>query len=293
MTPTSEVEIIRRIGRMSAGRSGRSVIKGIGDDCAVIRPTPNSDLVFTTDFLIQDHHFTLATHKPEAIGHKALARSLSDLAAMGSEPLFCLVSLALPKPLTGKWVDKFYKGLLALADQYRITLAGGDLSKLDKVVVDVMCCGRVPRGAALLRSSAKPGHAVYVTGALGSAAQSGWQRAPEPRIEAGLKLRGLASAAMDLSDGLSLDLARLCTESEVSAVISAAALPVAPRANLHQALNGGEDYELLFTAPPTVKIPKRIGKLPLTKIGSITPGKPGQVRMDGRLLPPAGYDHFA
>src|ERR1700761_3192804 len=177
-----ELEIIRKIGNRRQHKS-RSIIQGIGDDCAILRPDSKSDLVFTTDFLLEDRHFTLQTHSPEAVGHKALARSLSDLAAMGSDPVFCLVSLALPVRLTDEWIDRFYGALLKLALQHKIVLAGGDLSKFDKIIVDVMCCGRSPRGQALLRSGAKPGDGIFVTGALGAASASNWLRPPEPRID--------------------------------------------------------------------------------------------------------------
>jgi thiamine-monophosphate kinase len=286
-----ETDIVRRLGELRQYRN-RAVIEGIGDDCAVVRPAPDSDFVFTTDFVLEDRHFTLKEHKPEAIGHKALARSLSDLAAMGSEPVFCLVSLALPANLAGKWIDGFYKGLLTLAREHKITLAGGDLSRFDKVIVDVMCCGRVPKGKALLRSGANLGDNIYVTGVLGAAAASNWSRPPEPRVAAGRRLRGLASACMDLSDGLSLDLTRLCTESGVGAEILSASIPIARGANLDQALNGGEDYELLLTAPPSVRIPKKIGTLPLTRIGGIISRKKPAITLDGYPLRPAGFDHF-
>jgi thiamine-monophosphate kinase len=287
-----EADIVRRLARLRQSRNP-AVIEGIGDDCAVVRPSPGSDLVFTTDFLIEDRHFALRTHTPESIGHKALARSLSDLAAMGSDPVFCLVSLALPAHLTEDWIDRFYKGLLRLAREYKITLAGGDLSKFDHVIVDVMCCGRVPTGSALLRRGARPGDGLYVTGTLGAAAASNWLREPEPRITAGRKLRGLASSCMDLSDGLSLDLTRLCLESGVSAELSSHSIPVAAGAVIEQALHGGEDYELLFTASPGVRVPSHIAKLRVTRIGDIGRKKTPAVLLDGRPLPAAGFDHFS
>jgi thiamine-monophosphate kinase len=283
-----EVDLVRRIRALAASAyQNRAVREGIGDDCAVIRPTPGSDLVFTTDFVLEGRHFYLETHSAADIGHKALARSLSDLAAMGSEPVFCLVSLAIRPELASRWVDRFYKGLLALAKKHKITLAGGDLSRFDKVVVDVMCCGRVPRGKAILRSGAKPGHRIYVTGTLGAAAHSGWRLRAEPRIAAGLRMQGVASAAIDISDGLSIDLHRLCLESKVSAEIESAKIPVAPGATFEQALHGGEDYELLFTAPK-----QKIHRLAATAIGTITRGNSGKVRLDGSLLKPQGFDHF-
>lgn len=272
-----EVEIVERIRKMASGGRHSSVIRGIGDDCAILRPRANEDLVFTTDFVLEGRHFTLDAHRAADIGHQALARSLSDLAAMGSEPVFCLVSLAVPSKLSGAWVKGFYKGLLSLANQHKITLAGGDLSRFDKVIADVMCCGRVPRGKAMLRSGAKPGHAIYVTGELGRSAR------PEPRVTEGIALRRSGvRAAIDISDGLVIDLHRLCVESKVSAEIDQ--VPVARGASLDQALYDGEDYELLFTALP--------GKFPATRIGTIQSGTPGEVRFQGKRLRPKGFDHF-
>ncbi len=298
-----EIAIIDLIRQLSAkSYRDKSIVKSIGDDCAILRPRINEDLVFTTDFLLEGRHFELATHTAADIGHKALARSLSDLAAMGSEPVFCLVSLAIPQALTSRWVKGFYRGFLALASKYRITLAGGDLARFDKVLVDVMCCGRVPRGKALTRSGGQPGDSIYVTGELGASAHGlatrrgpSWRRhlRPEARIAAGILLRRLgATACLDLSDGLSLDLARLCRESQVSAEVCSG-IPIARHATLSEALHGGEDYELLFTAPPGKKIPAQLGPLAVTHIGIITRGKPGRVRLNGRPLVSKGFDHFA
>ena len=298
-----ETAIVDQIRRFSSGKfNGKQIIKGIGDDCAVLRPRSGEDLVFTTDFVLEGRHFTLDTHTAADIGYKALARSLSDLAAMGSEPVFCLVSLAVPAEGAARRVKGFYRGLLSLASKYKITVAGGDLSRFEKMLADVICCGRVPSGRALLRSGAQPGDQVYVTGELGGSAhglatRSGksWRRhlRPEPLIEAGIALRKLGvTACMDLSDGLSLDLARLCRESNCSAEIRNV-LPVAKGATFEQALHGGEDYELLFTAPPNRKIPPRIAQLPITRIGQITRGKSGQAVFEGRLLKSKGFDHFA
>ncbi len=258
--------------------------------------------MFTTDFVLEGRHFTLDTHTAADIGHKALARSLSDLAAMGSQPVFCLVSLAVPSRLSSRWVRGFYRGLLSLAERYGTTLAGGDLAQFDHVVADVMCCGRVSQGRALLRSKAKPGDRIYVTGELGGsahglAAKRGkhWRRhlRPEPRVTAGLALRRFrASACMDLSDGLALDLHRLCLESGVNAELSGT-LPIAHGASLDEALRGGEDYELLFTAPAQARIPVEIAGLPVTRIGRITTGNHGEIQFGGRPLPVGGFDHFA
>ncbi len=295
MTETKIVERIRKLA--STGHRNKGIVEGIGDDCAIVRPKAGADLVFTTDFVLQGRHFNLDTHKAADVGHKALARSLSDLAAMGSKPVFCLVSLAIPDELSGKWTQQFYEGLLALANRYQITLAGGDLSRFDNVIADVICCGRVPQGKALLRSGAKSGDRIYVTGelggsALGLATKKGkaWKRhlRPEPQIEAGLALRKLGvSACMDISDGLSLDLHRLCLESGLSAELSPT-IPMAKGATLDQALHGGEDYELLFTAPGKKKISAELG----TAVGVVADGNPGQVTYEGQVLMPGGFDHF-
>jgi thiamine-monophosphate kinase len=297
-----ETAVVDRIRKLAAHTTDtKTLIRGIGDDCAILRPRPKHDLVFTTDFVLEGRHFHLDTHTPADIGHKALARSLSDLAAMGSEPLFCLVSLALPASLGERWVDGFYRGLLRLASRWRIALAGGDLARFDHVVADVMCCGEVPRGKALERGGARPGHCIYVTGELGGSARGlstrkgmAWKRhlRPEPRIAAGLLLRGLrASSCMDLSDGLALDLHRLCRESGVTANLTGT-VPIARGASLDDALYGGEDYELVFTAPPKVKIPGELGTLRVTEIGEIATGRPGRVTWAGDVLQPKGFDHF-
>jgi thiamine-monophosphate kinase len=248
--------------------------------------------VFTSDFVLEDRHFTLKTHTAAAIGEKALARSLSDLAAMGAEPVFCLVSLAVPAKLGGPFVKRFYEGLLRTAKRYSISLAGGDLGRFDKVIADVMCCGRVPRGKAMLRSGAKVGHRVFVTGKLGAAAHAfhaGRPILPKPRLAEGAALRKLGvSAAIDLSDGLSLDLARLCLASKVSAEIDSVRLPIARGATLDEALHGGEDYELLVTAAPKIRMPAGV-----TEIGVVTRKQSAPVIINGHPLQSKGFDHFA
>ena len=292
MLETRIVDGIRKLALR--GPKNNQILTGIGDDCAVLRPRANEDLVFTTDFVLEGRHFTLDTHSAADVGHKALARSLSDLAAMGAEPVFCLVSLGVPDSLGSSWVTRFYKGLLTLANRFSIRLAGGDLARFDNVIADVMCCGRVRRGKAILRSGARPGDLIYVTGTLGGPAHAKWRAhvRPEPRIEAGLALRRFrVSSGMDLSDGLALDLHRLCVESKVSAELRLP-LPLARGASLEEALHGGEDYELLFTTPPRARIPAAIEHVPITCIGVITSGKHGSLRLDGRPLQPKGFDHF-
>jgi thiamine-monophosphate kinase len=250
----------------------------IGDDCAVIRPPAGQDLLFTTDLSIEGVHFTRES-SAEEIGARAVARSLSDIAAMGGTPLYCLVSMALAPWTDEPWIDGFYRGVNQLLRKVKASLAGGDISHAGQLVCDVMICGAVAKGKALRRSGAGPGDILYVSGPLG-----GWRhkRAIVPRLELGRKLVGLATACMDISDGLALDLHRLCLESRVAAELDN--VPLLKGATLDQALHDGEDYELLYTAPQRAKAPG-------IRIGRIVKGKPGAVRFQGQALPPTGYDH--
>ena len=297
-----EGRLTERLRRLAAIPRGSSLVAGIGDDCAIFRsPGGREDLLFTTDFLLEDTHFRRTTHGAADVGWKALARGLSDIAAMGGQPRFCLVSLALAPWCDAAWVNGFYAGLLRLARREGAVLAGGDLSHAAITACDVVVCGAVPRGTALRRDGAGAGDAIYVSGALGGSALGmaegqgrAWRRhlRPEPRLALGRFLRETvhATAAMDLSDGLSLDLARLAKASGLGAEI--AAPPIWHGATLAQALDGGEDYELLFTAPPRARVPTAFRGVPLTRIGSMIQRKPGTVVLDGRPLAPGGYDHF-
>ncbi|MCC6362243.1 MAG: thiamine-phosphate kinase [Bryobacterales bacterium] len=296
----SELALVERI-RRSAGRS-RQLSLGIGDDCAIYTPVAGEELLFTTDLLIEDVHFQRETHVAADVGYKTLARGLSDIAAMGGAPKFCLVSLALAEWTDERWVDGFYKGLLELARGTKTALAGGDLARAGKVMADVVVCGSAPAGTALRRSGAKPGDGIYVSGALGGSALGlesrkgkAWKKhlRPEPRLKVGAALRARwgATSCMDLSDGLSIDLHRLCVESRVSAELDGD-LPVFPGATVAQALHGGEDYELLFTLPAGGKAPGSIAGVPLTRIGRVRRGHAGRIRIEGFELQPLGYDHF-
>ncbi|HWE52344.1 MAG TPA: thiamine-phosphate kinase [Bryobacteraceae bacterium] len=282
---------------------GSPVVLGIGDDCAIYRPRGSADdLLFTNDTIVEDIHFQRGSHKPAELGRKALARGLSDIAAMGGSPRFCLVALCVPGWASDRQLDGFFQGILALAAETGTVLAGGDLSHGDRLFCDVTVGGSVPRGTALRRDGARPGNDLYVSGrlggsALGLATKKGkaWKRhrTPEPRLELGRFLRETlrATAAMDLSDGLSLDLRRLCLASGVAAEI------VEPLrfqgASSEQALHGGEEYELLFAVREGTKVPAHFGDLPLTKVGGIRRGTAGDVRLNGVPLTPLGYDHFA
>ena len=289
------------------------LIRGIGDDCAVLRPPRRHEVLITTDFSLEDVHFRRAWHPPESAGHRCLARGLSDIAAMGGEPLAAFLSLALPADLPQRWADGFLGGLLKLAAGFKVPLAGGDIAQSPAgVLADIMVVGSVPQGRALLRSGARAGDAIYVTGSLGaSAAVIQLLRAgkklrpsqhrphfyPEPRIAVGrvLRERRLATAAIDLSDGLSTDLSHICEESGVGAVVYAESIPVAQGATLDLALHGGEDYELLFTVPPRTRVPAEIAGIAVSRIGEIIRGDGAFLadrRGRRRPLPPRGWEHF-
>jgi thiamine-monophosphate kinase len=274
----NELEWVERI-RKIAGRS-RNLQLGIGDDCAIFRPRPGEDLLFTTDQMIEGVHFKPSA-PPATIGERALARSLSDIAAMGGKPRFCLVTLAVPKSKAAKWMDAFYRGLLRLARRTGTALAGGDLAHSEKVHCDVMVCGAVATGKALRRDGARQGDSLYVSGRLGKP----WDRRVMPRLALGEKLAGRATSCIDLSDGLSLDLHRLCVASGVAAALDR--IPVAAGSTIDRALNGGEDYELLFTLPAGAAAPKGT-----RCIGTIIRGNAGTIHLRGRLIAPSGYDHF-
>ena len=275
----NELELVHQIQKM-AGTSASNLVVGIGDDCAVYRPRAGEDLLFTTDQMIEGVHF-LPTAKPADVGERALARSLSDIAAMGGVPRFCLVTLAMPKERSGKWALAFYRGLLRLANKTGTALAGGDLAQTDRVHVDVMVCGSVAKGKALRRDGARPGDLIYVSGRLGRP----WETRIQPRLALGQTLVGKATACMDLSDGLSLDLHRLCVASGAAAELDT--VPVYRGSTLERARHGGEDYELLFTLPARARAPKGTHLL-----GRIVKGQPGQVIFQGRAVDPKGYRHF-
>jgi len=298
------------------GRGGR-VITGIGDDCSVLRIPPGHETLVTTDFNLEGIHFRREWHPPESVGHRCLARGLSDIAAMGGEPIAAFLSLGLPAKLPQGWVDKFLRGLLKLASEFSISLAGGDTSQSPNgILADVVVVGSIPKGKAVLRSGARPGDRIYVTGSLGGSAMAldvlysgrrlkagNYQShfGPVPRVEAGqfVRSRGWASSMIDISDGLSTDLSHLCEESGVGAEIESRAIPRASvgsparQVDLKFALHGGEDYELLFTSSKA--IPSPIAGVNVTEIGRITRGKPIVLIDDSgakRRLRPDGWQHF-
>lgn len=297
----TEDTILAALRKRLPASSGHLLL-GIGDDAAIYRPKAGHDLVFTTDMMHEERHF-LRGYPAEAVGWKALARGLSDIAAMGAKPEFALLSLALGPWVRARWVDAFYNGFLELAVQYKLPLAGGDLARAAHTSMDVVVAGSVPEGAAFRRDGARPGDTVYVSGQLGGgslglrrprhqAARSRHLR-PQPRIALGLALRkrNIPSAMMDLSDGLSTDLHRLLAASGVAAILDAP-LPVFPGATEDDALHGGDDYELLFTVRPGVRVPGTLAGQPLTPICKVVAGQAGACHRHGALLQPLGWDHF-
>ncbi|HEY1808469.1 MAG TPA: thiamine-phosphate kinase [Acidobacteriaceae bacterium] len=323
-----ELALIAAIRRQAAHLPASAGLRlGIGDDCAILRPRDGHEICVTTDFTLENVHFRRDWHSPESVGHRCLARGLSDLAAMGAQPIAVFLSIALPARLPPRWLDRFLHGFLALAARHRTPLAGGDTaaSESGSIAADIVAVGEVPAGSAVLRSGARPGDALYVTGSLGGAAAELRQISrnprrfsrmnstsadhphlyPEPRLAATRRLRQFAHAAIDISDGLSTDLTHLCQESGVAALLDEELLPIHPLAGscpdaLKLALHGGEDYELLFTAGSSLRVPRSIAGVPVHRIGTIRRRRPGQPLIllktrDGSLQPvtAAGWQHFA
>jgi len=314
--PLGEQKLIQQIRRSTRKYKGKSVVTGIGDDCAVLRVPSGHELLVTTDFTIENVHFRRDWHRPELVGRRCLTRGLSDIAAMGGEPLAAFLSLAVSGDVPQKWVDRFLKGLLELADEFKVPLAGGDTAEsAGGIQADIVVVGSVPKGKAVLRSGAKAGQQIYVTGELGGSAAVLAQLAeskpvaaeylghfcPQPRVAVGqwLRRRRIASAMIDLSDGLSTDLEHICQESHVGAEIEAAAIPraqVGPgkmRVALNLALHGGDDYELLFTS--AAQVPSRIAGVRVTRIGRTTRSAGMRlIEADGKARPlqAAGWEHF-
>ncbi len=328
-----EFDLIARYFTRPARPDG-AVALGVGDDCALLAPAPGMQLAVSSDMLVEGRHFFAGTD-PERLGHKALAVNLSDLAACGARPLAFTLALALPQ-VDAAWLEGFSRGLLQLADAHGCELVGGDTTQ-GPLTICITIFGEVPAGQALLRSGARPGDDIYVSGTLGDArlALEALQdqaaaaalpaetltaarlrlEAPTPRVALGLALRGVASAAMDVSDGLLGDLGHILRASGVGAcvdtsitinLIACSALSESVTSHfdlkfLHQCtLAGGDDYELLFTAPPAARAAVAAAgqacSTPVTRIGRIE-AEPGVRLIDGQGQPVlhryASFDHFA
>lgn len=324
MSLPGEFELIRRYFAPLAGPGSLKLT----DDAAVVDLQPGWSLVATTDTVIAGVHF-LADDPPDLIARKALRVNLSDLASMGAEPLGYLLVTALPAGIDENWVAQFSRGLAQDQAEFSISLLGGDTAFTPgPLSLTITALGQVERGKALLRSGAKPGDRVYLSGTIGDSAFGlklakgepltlspsekssllDRYRLPQPRLGLGRRLIGVASAAMDVSDGFAADLGHICQASRVGALVEAAKMPVSPalrsvlevgEASLVEVATGGDDYELLFTAPAAVEL--LLGRiatelaLPLTAVGEIR-REPGVIVLDqnGRAveLGPGGYRHF-
>jgi thiamine-monophosphate kinase len=373
----TEHDFIRRIREQTRSRKHSSrLVTGIGDDASVVNQIANRDLLVTTDLLIEGVDFYRDAAPARMLGHKALAVSLSDIGAMGGRPFWSLLSIGMPtETWQDNFKDEFFSGYFELADQFAVTLAGGDVSRTKEgIVIDSIVLGEATSGAAILRSGARPGDQIYVTGTLGGAAaglkliemgarlgNSGvtslpraskrggptvsegsavdeWvssptvregvkvegadaaelkaierlllrQLRPSPRVGWGIVLgeEGIAGAMIDISDGLSSDLAHLCEESNVGVLIDSASVPIDRDVTqlcgrraldpLMLALHGGEDFELLFTVHPdnVARLPKRVDGVAISRIGEVT-DQPGKIRITEKNrvwdLQPEGFEHF-
>jgi thiamine-monophosphate kinase len=335
--------ILKLREQMKSRKASPRVLCGIGDDAAVITQSLGRDSLITADLLIEGIDFHRGATSPRLLGHKALAVSLSDIAAMGARPAYSLVSLGLPEDIWDtSFKERFYEGYLALAEKFSVTLVGGDISRASQIVIDSILVGELSSGTAVMRSTARAGDQLFVTGALGGAAaglklielgarlsdlpgersetDQGETAAidslllrqlrPDARVGWGVVLgdERLATAMIDISDGLSSDLNHLCRESAVGAVIDAAAIPVDPNVirlcgrraldPLALALHGGEDFELLFTVSPenVSRLPRKVDGVAAARIGEITDGT-GHVRIREKNrewdLRPEGFAHFS
>ena len=339
-SPRSEFDFIKSLRQRVASTRVKtdSLVSGIGDDAAVVRSSSGRDSIISADLLVEDIDFRRTTIPPYLLGHKALAVSLSDIAAMGARPLWSLTSIGLPDDVwQTDFIDRFYDGLLDLANHYGVQLIGGDTSRTnERIVIDSVVSGECAMDAAVMRSGARPGDQLFVTGSLGAAAaglrliERGAHLAeqnladedsqkldhvllrqlrPEPRVGWGLVLgeEQLATAMIDLSDGLSSDLNRLCEASGAGALIGSASLPIDNYVTelcgrraldpLQLALHGGEDFELLFTVRPAdvSRLPRRVDGIEIKRIGEIVDASRGVKVSEGARvweLKPGGWAHF-
>lgn len=310
----NEQEIIQRY--FTQPLKDPAITLGIGDDAAIIAPPAEHELVITTDTMVEGSHFTVEM-PPVDLGYKLMAVNLSDMAAMGAEPKWATLNITLTT-LDESWLQSFSEGLLDCAQMYKVALIGGDLTKGMQLNASVQLIGIVPNGTALTRNGAQVGDQIFVTGTIGAAATALQELQlhhyahdcltaelyqalyhPQPRIELGIALRSLANCAIDISDGLLHELKLLCNVGDVGARLQLDQLPCTELVDPHTGLIGGEDYELLFTAPANCseKINNLIDQFdcPITEIGEIIAGNAIEIRQQGRPVEVpkcSGFDHF-
>jgi thiamine-monophosphate kinase len=316
----NEDALLKRVETVFSGQDAGAIRLGIGDDAALIAPRRGYETVLTCDWFLQGSHFLLDRHPPDAVGWKSLSRAASDIAGLGATPGCFLLSIALPVERTGKWLDGFLAGLRRASRRLQCPLAGGDTTRSKDIAINITVVGEVPAGRAVLRGGAKPGDQLFVSGTLGEAdlglryllKKRGMARPantalrkhlyPEARIALGqwLGKNRLATAMMDMSDGLSTDLPRLCSASGVGARVHAEWLPRTSLTNaadaLQLALHGGDEYELLFAVKPrnVGRLGNAFEGLRLTRIGEITAERGILLESGGKLrkLESRGWDPF-
>jgi thiamine-monophosphate kinase len=309
--PNSEFTLINWLRQRECARATPGIKQGIGDDCAILGITPGRDLLVTTDMLMDGRHFRVERDGPEAVGYKAMGVNLSDIAAMAGVPRAAVVAVALPRGKAVAIAQGIYNGMRSLTERFRVDLVGGDTNAWDgPLVISVTVLGETTPRGPVLRSGAKAGDAILVTGPLGGSLASGRHLRPEPRIAEALALHNAVPihAMIDISDGLSSDLGHILEESGVGAVIDAESIPVHPEGRtlsrndgipaLDHALNDGEDFELCLVVSPDdaarlLESPPAPAKI--YRIGSIAEAPGLRLRFpDGRLVPvaPGGFDHL-
>jgi thiamine-monophosphate kinase len=294
----SEDELIRAIRRVLSG-AGPDVIVPVGDDAAVVRPG-SGDIVLTTDALVEGAHFLRASTTPHDLGAKAIVVNVSDIAAMGGSPRFALCALTLSDEVDAAWTMELFGGMREACDGYACTLVGGNLARGPEVTIAVTVTGEVAPGRAVTRSGARPGDRIVVTADLSAIHHAD---RPVARVgEAHVLARHGVTAMIDVSDGLTSDLSRICEASGVGAEFRVADLPAGPRALPEEVLGGGEDYELIATLPDPDAVTAAGRELdgsygvPLAEIGVVVDGEGlTAVALDGarRRVDPSGWDHFA
>lgn len=296
-----EFGLIEKIRRSAPSRAG--VKTGIGDDTAVLATDKKADLLFTTDMLIEGRHFLRSRATAFEIGRKAVAVNLSDIAAMGGTPTYAVVAAGLPAGLSEHYLSELYRGMRAACRPFRVAIVGGDTNRSDKIILAVTLLGTAPSSGAVLRSGARLGDALFVTGTLGGSYASKKHLRFVPRLKESTYLvrHFKVHAMMDLSDGLASDIFRLASESRVGARLDEAAVPVSKAAgNARRALTDGEDFELLFAMGPREALrleknwPKRL--TPVRRVGRVTARGKGVVLVgrDGKARPlhESGFDHY-